>query len=168
MASPPRRSHLRDADKFKAATGADRDVAIATLQANVAAYHEQNDLSKLRWGWWGERYLLLCAALPAVIHSGAVYLDSTFKFGWAIARTPGVYEGQELQIIAAVVGYTVIKSGFALELATFKLDAAQQYATERKVAESENRVAHAIEAVTDRLDRMTERLDRILDSTSNR
>ncbi len=94
-----------DADKFKEATGAERDVIIAQTQASASAYHEQMQLNALRWGWWGFRWLLVAAALPPVIHSGAVYLDSTFKFGWAIARAPGVYEGQELTIIAAVVGY---------------------------------------------------------------
>ncbi len=80
------------------------------IQAGTAAMHEQAALATLRWGWWGTRYLMLAAALPPVIHSGAIYLDSTFRFGWAIPRAPGVYEGQELQIIAVVVGILTVQS----------------------------------------------------------
>jgi hypothetical protein len=102
-----------DADKFKQATGAERDVVLAQMQANSAAFHEQQQLAALRWGWWGTRWLLVAAALPPIVHSGAVYLDSTFRFGWAIARAPGVYEGQELTIIAAVVGYQLGQTAIA-------------------------------------------------------
>lgn len=109
-----------DAEKFTAQVGADRDVAVATLQAHVAAAEDAKEVSMLRWGWWGERYLLLAAALPPVIHSGAVYLDSTFRFGWNVPRAPGVYEGQELTIIASVVGYSVIKSGFGAMIGRLK------------------------------------------------
>jgi hypothetical protein len=111
-----------DADKFKAATGAERDVVIAQTQANSAAFHEQREEAKARWGHWSTKLLIFCAAFPPIMHSGAVYLDSipfpylawqTWWFAvqthvqgsWAVARAPGVYEGQELTIIAAVVGY---------------------------------------------------------------
>jgi hypothetical protein len=96
--------------KFVTGTEAERDTKIAGIRAHAEAYHEQMALAALRWGWWGTRYLLVAAALPPIIHSGAVYIDSTFRFGWAIARAPGVYEGQELQIIAAVVGYQVTQT----------------------------------------------------------
>jgi hypothetical protein len=99
-----------DLQKFTTAVGAERDAQVALIQANMAAYHEQTQLAALRFGWWGTRWLLIAAALPPIVHSGAVYLDSTFKFGWAIARAPGVYEGQEINIIAAVVGYQVAQT----------------------------------------------------------
>jgi hypothetical protein len=71
---------------------------------------------------------VLAAALPPVMHSGAVYLDSipfpypawqTWWFSiamhvqgsWEVARAPGVYEGQELSILAAVVGYQLAQTG---------------------------------------------------------
>ena len=50
-----------DADKFKEATGAERDVIIAQTQASASAYHEQMQLNALRWGWWGFRWLLVAA-----------------------------------------------------------------------------------------------------------
>jgi len=90
--------------------GATKETDIAQIQSATAAMHEQAALATLRWGWWGTRYLMLGAALPPIIHSGAVYLDSTFRFGWAIARAPGVYEGQEIQIIATVVGILTVQT----------------------------------------------------------
>jgi hypothetical protein len=90
--------------------GADKETNVAQIQAAAAAMHEQAALATLRWGWWGTRYLMLAAALPPIIHSGAVYLDSTFRFGWAVARAPGVYEGQEIQIIATVVGILTVQT----------------------------------------------------------
>lgn len=102
-----------DLQKFVTGTEAERDTQIAHIRANAEAFHEQQALAALRWGWWGTRYLLLAAALPAVYHSGMVYLDSCPFFlwwphevgSWSVGRAPGVYEGQELQIMAAVVGY---------------------------------------------------------------
>lgn len=107
---------------------AGRDVSIETIHANAQAFHEQQQLATLRWGWWGTRYLLLAAALPPVLHSGAIYLDSIpfpyliweswlpsiethIQGAWHVARAPGVYEGQELSIIAAVVGYQLAQTG---------------------------------------------------------
>jgi hypothetical protein len=90
--------------------GATKETDLARMQAATAALHEQAALATLRWGWWGTRYLMLAAALPPIIHSGAVYLDSTFRFGWAISRAPGVYEGQEIQIIATVVGILTLQT----------------------------------------------------------
>jgi hypothetical protein len=90
--------------------GANKEVDLANVAAATALMHEQAALETLRWGWWGTRWLMMVAALPPVIHSGAIYLDSTFRFGWAIPRAPGVYEGQELQIIAVVVGILTVQS----------------------------------------------------------
>jgi hypothetical protein len=107
--------------------GSGERVDVAQISANVAEMHEQAALAKLRWGWWGTRYLMMAAALPPIIHSGAIYLDSVpFPFvgwgtwwfsinshvmgSWAVARAPGVYEGQELSIIATVVGILTVQS----------------------------------------------------------
>ena len=85
-------------------------IDLAQLNASVSKMHEDAALATLHWGWWGSRYMMMAAALPPIIHSGAVYLDSTFKFGWGIPRAPGVYEGQELSIIATVVGILTVQS----------------------------------------------------------
>lgn len=101
-----------------AETNATKEVDLAGIQAGAAELHEQIDLAKLRWGWWGERYLMLAAALGPVAHSDAVYFDSIPFWhhavgSWGIARAPGVYEGQELKVIAAVVGYSVARAGIS-------------------------------------------------------
>jgi len=41
------------------------------------------------------------------------YLDSTFKFGWAIAKAPGPYEGLEVEIILGCVGILTAQHIFA-------------------------------------------------------
>ena len=101
--------------------GAAKETDLAQIQAATAAMHEQAALATLRWGWWGTRWLMLAAALPPIVHSGAVYLDSTFRFGWTVARAPGVYEGQEVQVIATVVGILTVQTiggGIASRLGT--------------------------------------------------
>lgn len=94
---------------------AGRDVDLAQINANLATVHAQAELAALRWGWWGTRWLMVAAALPPVIHSGMVYLDSCPFWGhavgsWGVARAPGVYEGQELSIIATVVGVLTVQT----------------------------------------------------------
>jgi hypothetical protein len=101
----------------QANVGAGKEVDIAQINASVAMMHEQATLATVRWA----------AALPPIMHSGAVYLDSipfpylawqTWWFeieqhaqgSWAVARAPGVYEGQELSIIATVVGILTVQS----------------------------------------------------------
>lgn len=98
-------------------------VDIAQLNAATAAMHESAALATLRWGWWGTRYLLLFIALPPAFHSAQIYLDSCAVFfpifgagffslepvyhlvgSWHVGRAPGVYEGQELSILATCVG----------------------------------------------------------------
>lgn len=105
--------------------GAGKDVDLAQINASVAAMHESAALATLRWGWWGTRWLMVAACLPPIIHSGAVYLDSTFcndalhvctwigtsmGMPWKVPRAPGAYEGQELSIIATVVGVLTVQS----------------------------------------------------------
>jgi hypothetical protein len=89
--------------EFAAAVKGDQDVAIAGIQA-------QAQLASMRWGSRLERALYACAAFPPILHSGAVYIDSTFKFGWNIPRAPGLYEGNEFTIIAAVLGIISARS----------------------------------------------------------
>lgn len=48
--------------------------------------------------WWGAHLMIYLFGLPAALHWGAVFLDSTFKFGWGIPALPGAYAGAEMQI----------------------------------------------------------------------
>lgn len=91
---------------------ADRAVDTAEIGAAVPILQAQADSYKQRWGWWGTRYMALLAALGPIVHANAVYLDSTFKFGWAIAKAPGPYEGLEVQIILGCVGILSVQHIF--------------------------------------------------------
>lgn len=91
----------------------DGAIDLAAITAAVPILQAQAGIHQQRWGWWGTRYMALGASVPAIIHTGAIYLDSTFKFGWAIAKAPGVYEGLEVQIILGCVGILTAQSIFA-------------------------------------------------------
>lgn len=92
---------------------ADGQADAAAITAAVPILQAQAAIHQQRWGWWGTRYMALGASVPAIIHTGAIYLDSTFRFGWAIAKAPGVYEGLEVQIILGSVGILTAQSIFA-------------------------------------------------------
>ena len=92
---------------------ADKDVDVAALQASVPFAQAQAASNAQRWGWWGTRYMALLASIGPIVHANAVYLDSTFKFGWAIAKAPGPYEGLEVQIILGCVGILTAQHIFA-------------------------------------------------------
>jgi hypothetical protein len=72
---------------------------------------------------------LLFIALPPAFHSGQIYLDSCALFfpifgdglfslkpilhevgSWHVGRAPGVYEPQELKILATCVGVQTVQS----------------------------------------------------------
>jgi len=91
----------------------DRDVDISAMKASIPIVQAQAASNAQRWGWWGTRYMALLASIGPIIHANAVYLDSTFKFGWAIAKAPGPYEGLEVQIILGCVGILTAQHIFA-------------------------------------------------------
>lgn len=105
-----------DVDKFKQATGADRDVAMAQTQAYVSAWHDRVDLLK---GMKATQYLIIFALAPALIHQGMIYLDSSFcndklhqcmwlgqQLGmpWRVPPAPPPYDDREWQMIASLLG----------------------------------------------------------------
>jgi len=92
---------------------ADQAVDTAQIGAAVPILQAQAACNAQRWGWWGTRYMALAAALGPIIHANAIYLDSTFKFGWAIAKAPGPYEGLEVEIILGCVGILTAQHIFA-------------------------------------------------------
>jgi hypothetical protein len=92
---------------------ADKEGDIAAIQASIPIAQAQAAITQQRWGWWGTRYMALAAALGPIIHANAIYLDSTFKFGWAIAKAPGPYEGLEVEIILGCVGILTAQHIFA-------------------------------------------------------
>lgn len=92
---------------------AGKDIDVATIQASIPIAQAQAANNAQRWGWWGTRYMALLASIGPIVHANAIYLDSTFKFGWAIAKAPGPYEGLEVQIILGCVGILAAQHIFA-------------------------------------------------------
>ena len=64
-----------DLEKFKAATGAERDVLIAQLQAEVAANANRRAMASMFFGWWLTRWLIGVMLACAVAHQCAVFLE---------------------------------------------------------------------------------------------
>jgi len=92
---------------------ANSDVDVASIQASIPIVQAQAAISQQRWGWWGTRYMALAAAIGPILHANAIYLDSTFRFGWAVAKAPGPYEGLEVEIILGCVGILTAQHIFA-------------------------------------------------------
>lgn len=85
--------------------GADKDQAIALVQAEI----EEN---KLRSGMASQHaWMMYAIAAPYALHSGAVMLDSTFKFGWGIPEAPGKFAEYEGQIL---LSFFVVSAASAL------------------------------------------------------
>ncbi len=92
---------------------ANKEIDIAAIRSAVPILQAEATILGARWGWWGTRYMALAAAFGPIVHANAVYLDSTFKFGWAIAKAPGPYEGLEVEIILGCVGLLTAQHIFA-------------------------------------------------------
>jgi len=98
-----------DLQGFKTATGADGDAYKAWL-----AYRTQ--VESIRAGevsWFGPKLCLMMVALPACLHVGLVFLDSSFTFGaghygsLGIAQLPAAYFDFEQRVIEFLFGVAV-------------------------------------------------------------
>jgi hypothetical protein len=108
-------------DKAKVESDADGAAYHTAITAASQSERDNIPLKQVLLSRWEIRVLMVMAALPPIVHSGAIYLDSTFcnaKFKctaigtwlgmpWHVAQAPGVYEGQELSIIASFFAYGV-------------------------------------------------------------
>jgi len=103
----------RKTDARIAEVQANKETDVAAIEASIPIVAAQAAIAQQRWGWWGTRYMALAAAFGPIIHANAIYLDSTFKFGWAIAKAPGPYEGLEVEIILGCVGILTAQHIFA-------------------------------------------------------
>lgn len=103
-----------DTARFQAAVGADKEVAIAHIQAAGDAWSKRVDLLKsMRVTQW----LIAAALIPPLIHQGAIYLDTTpFPYfnlfsiethvvgSWRVPKAPPPYDEREWLMISALLG----------------------------------------------------------------
>jgi len=114
--------------QITALSKADRDVAVAQLQAAASTYHDRVDMLKsMRITQW----LIAFALIPPLLHQGMIFLDSTpFPFLWwdgiqmhtigiwQVPHAPAPFEEREWQMIASLLG---IQTVFALGLGLTKM-----------------------------------------------
>ena len=81
-------------EEFKSLTTEQAGLYASYTQAAVAA-----DLAKVQMNaTTGAHVMVYAFGLPAALHWNAVFLDSTFKFGWGVPALPGAYAGAEVDI----------------------------------------------------------------------
>jgi hypothetical protein len=88
-----------DLARLQTGVQADTQIAMARLNAEIEARKEQAKLMEADRGWWVTAYIRPFIVYPCVLHFGAIVLDSTFAFGWGIAKLPPPYDGYEQAII---------------------------------------------------------------------
>ena len=67
--------------------------------AQIEARKLQTEIIQADRGWWVTSWIRPLIVYPCVLHFGAIVLDSTFGFGWGIAKLPPPYDGYEQAII---------------------------------------------------------------------
>lgn len=88
-----------DLARFQTGVQADTQIAIARITAEIEARKIQTQLIQSDRGWWVTAWVRPLVVYPCVLHFGAIVLDSTFRFGWGIAKLPPPYDGYEQAII---------------------------------------------------------------------
>jgi hypothetical protein len=88
-----------DLARHQTGVAADTQIAIAQVNAQIEARKEQAKLMEADRGWWVTAWIRPLIVYPCVIHFGAIVIDSTFRFGWGIAKLPPPYDGYEQAII---------------------------------------------------------------------
>lgn len=87
------------------------DVGLETTKAGLTATVENNKTKVAANGWWGAKLIILTAGLPAALHMGAVFIDTTpfwiplFMDGahvvgsWGIEKLPPPYDDYQRDIV---------------------------------------------------------------------
>lgn len=88
-----------DLARFQTGVAADTQIALAQVNAQIEARKVQAQLIQADRGWWVTAWVRPLIVYPCVLHFGAIVLDSTFAFGWGIAKLPPPYDGYEQAII---------------------------------------------------------------------
>lgn len=101
--------------KLKTAIKADKEVAIAQMQANVSAYQTRADMLK---GMRVTQFLIAATMVPPIYHMGGVFLDSCPFFlvpffehkvgSWKFVSLPKPYDSYEWLLVSSLLG---IQSG---------------------------------------------------------
>lgn len=111
-----------DLEKFRTAVGAERDVLLAQLQAEIAANATRASMASMFFGWWLTRWLIGIMLAFAVAHQCAVFLDSLC---WATAlrphggcglgfpKLPPPYDEREWLLISTLFGIQQVPNAIA-------------------------------------------------------
>lgn len=79
-------------------------VTQATLATQVASEQASTQASIADKGWWLTAAMKPVAFYTFMLHTGAIVLDSTFKFGWGIPKLPSPYDAMETNVIYLCIG----------------------------------------------------------------
>ncbi len=85
--------------QFQAAVGADTQVALAQINAEIELSKQQQMVLTADRGWWITAWIRPLIAYPLVLHFGAVVLDTTFRLGWQVPPLPGDFGAREHDVI---------------------------------------------------------------------
>jgi hypothetical protein len=90
-----------DLARQQAEIGADTQIALARIAAELEARRVQAQILNADRGWWVTRWIRPLLVYPCVLHFAAIVLDSTIApYGsWGVARLPAPYDLYEQAII---------------------------------------------------------------------
>jgi hypothetical protein len=88
-----------DLARHQTDVAADTQIALAQVNAELEARKTQAQIMEADRGWRVTAWIRPLLVYPCVLHFGAIMLDSTFLFGWGIARLPPPYDSYEQAII---------------------------------------------------------------------
>jgi len=90
-------------EERKAEVGADTQLALAQLTAEVEARKLQTQIALADAGWWVTRWMRPLAFYLCLMHFGAIVLDSTFRLHWGVPALPPPYDGFEQAILLSII-----------------------------------------------------------------
>lgn len=104
-----------DLERLKTTVGADRDVILAQITAQVEAQRSRVDMLK---GMKVTQWLITAALVPPLYHQALVFLDSCpwFLFwpheqgSWKVAALPGAYADHEWLMISSLLCIQTVKA----------------------------------------------------------
>lgn len=88
-----------DLARYQAGVAADTQIALAQVNAEQETRKTQTEILQADRGWRVTAWIRPLLIYPCVLHFGAIVLDSTFLFGWGIAKLPPPYDTYEQAII---------------------------------------------------------------------